>query len=388
MTRPSTISTIEIAAALAIGTVGVLMVGIQPILLGALVDAHSVSLEGVGLVAMAEIIAIGCGVLIGDSFIAPAALRRAVLIAGTLLIAADLLTMSGKGDIELIVLRACAGLAEGILVWGATAVIIRTANPGRVGGIFFVGQTLAQALFGALEANAAIPAGGWAMGFDALAATALLALLLAFALPRSLRPIIDAGSGAFRWSFGHVSVLFTVFLQLAALGAFWAYIEPLGQAAGLDASMAHTLVSTVLALQVIGGCASLALLKRLPAAVALLLCSLGLILIMALELGLGAGSTRAFFALGIPLGFCWLFMLPFQIEHAFGADRSGRIAALVPAAQLLGSAFGPLTASLAVAGEDASRIPYLSAGYAVLALVLLAVPRRGTAGVMGSARFD
>ena len=228
------------------------------------------------------------------------------------------------------------------------------------------------------------------MAFAALGATALLAILLSLALPASLRPILETGDAAFHWSFSRVRVLLVMFLQLAALGAFWAYIEPLGQAAGLGEAAAHTLVSAVLMVQVVGGCAALALLKRLPSAAALTLCSTVLFLVMALELGVGAGNTRAFFALCVPLGFVWLFMLPFQIEHAFDADRSGRLAGLVPAAQLLGSAVGPLTASFAVTGDDAGRIPYLSASYALLAFVLLiARKKRGTASLAaGRAGLD
>ena len=53
MNHAPEITSRQVAAALAVGTIGVLMVGIQPILLGELVDAKQVSLEGVGIVAMA-----------------------------------------------------------------------------------------------------------------------------------------------------------------------------------------------------------------------------------------------------------------------------------------------------------------------------------------------
>jgi hypothetical protein len=55
---------------------------------------------------------------------------------------------------------------------------------------------------------------------------------------------------------------------------------------------------------------------------------------------------------------------------------------LVPAAQLLGSAFGPLTASFIVEGENAGSVPLLSAGFAVAAALLLLATRRQ----MGAAR--
>ena len=64
-------------------------------------------------------------------------------------------------------------------------------------------------------------------------------------------------------------------------------------------------------------------------------------------------------------------MLPFHIGLAFQADPSGRLAGLVPAAQLLGSAFGPLMASFIVEGENASAVPLLSAGFAVASGLLV-----------------
>jgi len=49
--------------AILVGAVALLMLGLQPLLLGALLEAGQVTLEGVGLVAMGEIVALGLGVL-------------------------------------------------------------------------------------------------------------------------------------------------------------------------------------------------------------------------------------------------------------------------------------------------------------------------------------
>ena len=45
---------------------------------------------------------------------------------------------------------------------------------------------------------------------------------------------------------------------------------------------------------------------------------------------------------------------------------------LAPAAQLTGSAFGPLVVSLIVVGDDAGPAPFVSAGFALVALAGLA----------------
>lgn len=386
MNHAPEITSRQIAAALAVGTIGVLMVGIQPILLGELVEARQVNLEGVGIVAMAEIVTLGLGVVLGDALLPWSRLRLITIVAALLASGLDLLTLLATGDGAMTAVRAAAGLAEGVLIWGATGVVVRTANPPRVAGIFFVVQTLAQAALGALLANVVIPHWGWQGGFATLGVLALLPCLLAFRQPARLAPLAPPAISGFRWSMATMLPLAVVFLQLATLGSFWAYLEPLGKAAGFDARGAQTLVAAVLAMQVVGGSVASFAVRRLAVTPTLAACSIVLAVVTITIHQLPGGSLFNF-AIGCALfGFVWLFMLPFHIGLAFRADASGRLAGLVPAAQLLGSAFGPLTASFIVEGENAAAVPLLSAGFAVIAAVLLVTRRSGASPAMTGAR--
>jgi len=343
-----------------------------------LVDAKQVSLEGVGIVAMAEIVTLGLGVVIGDALLPWSRLRLITIVAALLAAGLDLLTLLATGDAAMTAARAVAGLPEGILIWGATGVVVRTANPSRVAGIFFVVQTLAQAALGALLANVVIPHSGWQGGFVTLGALALLPCLLAFRQPARLTPLAPPAVSGFRWSMATLLPLAVVFLQLATLGSFWAYLEPLGKAAGFDARAAQTLIAGVLAMQVVGGSVASFAVRRLPVVSTLVACSVVLSAVAITIHHLPSGSLL-YFAVGCALfGFVWLFMLPFHVGLAFRTDASGRLAGLVPAAQLLGSAFGPLTASFIVEGDNAAAVPLLSAGFAIAAalLVLTTQPRR------------
>lgn len=369
------VSPVQLAGALAIGTIAVLMVGVQPILLGALVEAGHVSLEGVGIVAMAEIIMLGLGVVLGDTLLPGAQLRPITVVAALCAAALDLLTLQAVGDGGMAAVRAGAGLAEGVLIWGTTGVIVRTAQPARIGGVFFVLQTIAQALLGLALANAIIPRWGWQGGFVALGLLVLLPCLLAFVQPARLSPLAPPAVSGFRWSAATLQPLAVVFLQLAALGAFWAYLEPLGQSVGLDARSAQTLVAAVLVMQVVGGSVAALAVRRLPLVPTLVVCSMALAAVTATIHQLPAGGVRTFSIACALFGFVWLFMLPFHIGLAFRADPSGRLAGLVPAAQLLGSAFGPLTASFMVEGNNASAVPLLSAAFAVAAAALVLLTR-------------
>ena len=71
----------DIAAALAVGSIGLLMLGAQPVVLGELVERKVISLEGVGIVAMGEIIAIGVGVALGDALLATTRMRLVAIVA-------------------------------------------------------------------------------------------------------------------------------------------------------------------------------------------------------------------------------------------------------------------------------------------------------------------
>jgi len=284
------------------------------------------------------------------------------------------------GDGQLTAVRMAAGLAEGVLIWGTTGVVVRTSNPARLSGIFFVIQTIAQAALGAALANLVIPHSGWKGGFMLLGGLTLLPCVLAFWQPPRLAPLASAVVSGFRWSPSTVLPLLVVFMQMATLGSFWAYLEPLGKAAGLDAQAAQTLIAGVLAMQVVGGIVATVAVRRLAVVPALVAGSVVLALITATVYQLPSGSTLNFAIACAVFGFVWLFLLPFHIGLAFRADPSGRLAVLVPAAQLLGSAFGPLMASLVVQGDDASAVPLISAAFAVLAGLVVLITRRHSTG--------
>ncbi len=358
------------------GSVALLMLGVQPIVLGEMLGAGRVSLEGVGVVAMAEIVTLGLGVLLGDLLAWLHRLRWLTLGAVIAIVALNLLTPSMQGDAALALVRAAAGLAEGLLLWVTTAFIVRSERPARMAGVFFVLQTGAQALVGLALARWLIPSYGWPAAFWALAVAAVLPLLLLDGLPAALSSQVAAGAdpraepGRWRWTPGAVLSLLAVFLLMATLGALWAYAEPLGQRAGLDALAAQTVIAAALVAQIAGGTAGTALVGRLPSSPVLALAAL-LLGGAALAVYATAAQPAWFSPLCMAFAFVWLFMVPFHTALAFAVDRSGRVASLMPAAQLLGSAAGPLVASLVVEGDDASRAALVSVGCGAAVLVVL-----------------
>ncbi|TGS56688.1 MFS transporter, partial [Mesorhizobium sp. M1D.F.Ca.ET.183.01.1.1] len=71
--------------------------------------------------------------------------------------------------------------------------------------------------------------------------------------------------------------------------------------------------------------------------------------------------------------FILLFIVPYQIRLAITADDSRTAVLLVPAAQLLGLAIGPIAASLLIDGENFRPVPEFAAATALASVALLGV---------------
>ncbi|MDR3438754.1 hypothetical protein [Telmatospirillum sp.] len=375
----------QIGLALFMGSTALLMLGLQPILLGELVDKHVITMEGVGIVAMGEIVALGVGVALGDAVLPLARYRliaaMAALAVGTL----DAATLQVTGDAAFSALRGAAGLAEGVLVWIATSLIVRTDKPDRLAAIFMVVQTISQTGMALALATCVVPQGGWRGGFLVLAAATSVCALLALGLPPGLRPLTPPTTEkTFSWSTTTLLPLATAFLQMAAIGSLWAYLEPLGVRVGFGPEGAQAMVSEVLCLQVAGGMSAIWLVRRFDIAPTL---GTGALVLAAVAGGiwlLPAGATLKFSLFCAVFGFSWLFLMPFHFGLALRVDAKGRIAMLVPAAQLLGSAFGPLTASLVVSGDDATPVPLISLGFAACTVALVLFGRKRWTTTHGS----
>ncbi|MBV1788478.1 hypothetical protein KQ940_10455 [Marinobacterium sp. D7] len=367
---PRDVSLRSTALALAIGSIALLILGLQPILLGQLFAAQVVTIQGIGLIAMGEIVALGLGVVLADAFLPLSRAWRIAALASLTIMVLDGITCLIDGDLPMAAVRTMAGLPEGILVWLTTSIIVRSHNPDRLAAVFMVAQTLSQAIVAALFTGVVVPMAGWQGGFAVLAALSLLPCMLARSLPQRLRPLHSQSSAGMRWSFTSLLPLTLAFLQMASIGSLWAYLEPLGLAYGLHDQDVGGVVSLVLMMQVCGGIVAIFTVRRLNTRLILALGTVALGGIALTLLQLDKPSLALFSMLLAAFGFTWLFIMPFHIVLAFIVDPSGRVAVLVPAAQLLGSAFGPLIVSLAVQDDNALLVPVFSAGFAMLALVL------------------
>ncbi len=378
MHMSSAVSRKHLSAALALGSIAVLMVGLQPLLLGELLAQNRLSLEGVGLVAMGEILSLGLGVVLGDLLRSVFSLRVITVVAILAASGMDLITANTSGDGALALTRALAGLAEGLLLWGTVNLIVQGPAPDRVAGVFVVVQTLGQAAVAAVLAYWVLPLQSTSSyGFVFLGALTAASLLLVRWQPiRLTNQHASTTTTGFGWGLNHLLLLGLAFMQLSAIGGLWAYLEPLSKYVGLDAQSAQFLISGTLLMQVLGGCLGIILVRRVSdysmlAVAALLLGGIALGMYFSADMG-----VRVFLVLCGAFGLVWLMLTPFQVRIALQLDPSGRVAALVPGMQLLGCAFGPLMASQWVVGENAEYVLLVSATFSLIALALVGLLRR------------
>lgn len=339
-------------AALALGIVGILMAGLQPLLLGLLAGEGRLSAAQIGHAATAELLAMGAAASLAGTLLAPTRLRTIAALACLALAGANLLSVRVDGEM-LTLVRALAGVPGGILIWIAIGLIVRTPLPERWSGIYLTAQTLAQFMVAALLATFVIPGFGANGSFITIAALCVVAIPLVLWLPNHYAPLTrsEASETARGLPTAHgMAALLAAFLFLAFISGIWSYAEPLSRQSGHAAWVIGTAVPLSLASQVAGGLAATFLASRFRWSLMLIICGLtGLALIAGFAL---LPPALPFLLLSAVFGFIWLFVLPFIVAMALDVDRSHRAALLLGGAQLVGASAGPLAVSLLVTDTE------------------------------------
>ena len=353
-------------AAFVVGCVGVMVAGLQPVLLGSLQAAGRISAAELGHAATLELLALGLGAGLSGTLLEGRALRPVVIGAALIYALANLLTVGVRGE-TLTLVRGLAGLPGGVMIWVTTEMIVRSPNPTRWAGVYLAVQTLAQ--LGVASALAFLAPTSTTIAPWSMAVLGGAALIAAFALPRGFTPLEREPTGSGLPPARGWAVLLAVVLVNACIVGAWVYLEPLGAQAKIPHATVALATPLSLAMQILGaGCATV-FAGRAPWITALVGSCLVLIAAtLALSLLPGAGL---FLVLQAVFGFVWLFILPYFVPLAIEMDPTRRTALLGNAANLIGSAMGPLAASILVGDSDARAAPHLCAGFAVAGLALI-----------------
>jgi predicted MFS family arabinose efflux permease len=360
---------LEAAGAIGVGVNSLLVLGVIPVLLGALVDEHRLTTPDIGLVVTLEVLIMGLATSLAGILLKPLRLKRLGAVLALLLAGVDLATAAASGR-DIFALRGAAGALEGVLLWITVSMIARTATPERWAGVFFIGATLAPLSLAIALAVWIMPTWGATGGFVAIAVCALAGAPASIVGPSRLADLNPgeaiAGAPPFR---GWIALIGTL-IFVGGGAAVAVYLQPLAHQAGLDAGVARTALWVSLAAQVAGSTAATGMAGRIrwfhvfliTSAVSL---SVWWVLGQQIPAWLFIGANAA-------AGCAALFLSPFLVPMTIEADPSRRAAVQSGGAQLLGGALGPLLASRLVSDQDVHGALWLAAGLLLTGLAVVA----------------
>lgn len=361
-------SGVEIFAVMFVGVAGIMIAGLQPLLLGTLALEGRITANQLGQAATAELLAMGAAAFIAGAVLKPVRMKVIGMAMALLLAGLDAATPLFAGD-TITLVRGIAGLPSGVLMWMALALIARTPHPERWSGIYLTVQTLAQFLMATLIAATVVPIYGASGGWVALAAFCVATAALALFVPDKLTSLARTeGRSSLPGLRGWIALL-SAFLYSAFTIGVWVYAEPLSRQAGHAPEVAGAAVSISLACQVAGGAAATLLAGRVNWLWTVMVSA---VLAMGVTYGLYTlPDPTMFLVLSGAFGFLWLFVLPFLVPMVLEADPTRCAAVLIGGAQVLGASFGPFFASTLVTEMD-SRGALTFGGACLIAAVLLA----------------
>jgi hypothetical protein len=362
------IGVLSAAAAIYLGSMSMLMVGVMPALLGALADAGRLSDAGIGLCATLESLMIGVSAGLCGAFLKPRHLR---LVAGASALALGLLDLASMpvSGLGIMIARTLAGIPEGILLWITVGMIARSQTPERIAGFFWTSLVSGQLLL-AIVFVYVIPHFGPEGGFAALAITAFTGIAAALYTPRVYAPLEGEEAGGLPPLRGWIALLATL-IYTAASGAVMVYLQPMTHEAGLSADVARTALWVSLAAQVIGGMSATALAGRVhyfPVFIAG-----AIVFIASWYLFTIHPPAWLFLLANATSGFVLVLIGPFLVPMTIEADPSRRTAMQSGATQLLAGALGPLLASFVVDQREVFGVILLGAGLIIGGLALMTV---------------
>jgi hypothetical protein len=355
--------TIQIICIIALGVAAGCIPTLQPILLGGLQAAGRISAAQIGQSAMAEAMGMGLATTFAAILLKPAGMKRIATLALIISCLANLGTAFVDHALVM-VLRGLSGACSGMLLWILVGMFARAQAPGRLFAIYMTVQALVALLLTALISRLVLPAMGPGAGYLTLALLNIALLPAAFLVPAAYR-MIDAATRGMPPLHGIIALL-SVATFLSGIMAFWVYVLPIGRARGFSTDALNDGLLLAVLFQIAGGLTAAFSASRLPPR---LVCVTGALVAICCILGvlMLEGDLILWVSLAV-FAFFWMFIPPFQMPLLIGFDPSLRTAMLIGSAQLLGSAVGPLLASLVISND---RI--LAAGWAAVGCMLLSV---------------
>ena len=360
-------------ATIALGVIGVGTLLVMPVLMGALERAHGSAAQAAMRFAAVQSWSISAGCLLSAAVARRSGLRPLALAAVVCLTLADVITPVISSAQGLLMMRVIAGLAGGIAISLATARLASLAKPERQFGLLVLAQ-LIFAMVGPLAISAILGLSGMSgvrAAFWYLAGCDLLVAIAVFwALPRAaLGPAmqIKKANTPRRWA-GVALSMFAILCLYCGIGAYWPYVEHLGEVAGLTGQEVGRFLGLAAIGGVLGSLTPGFLTSRLTRASAILIAVAALLSAVAVTEYFA--TPKMFFVGTLTFYFGWYAAAPSFLALLAAVDRDGR--PMLASMALVGIGFGLGSTLGAMWGRLSERVELAMIAVAAAALLALA----------------
>lgn len=351
-----------------IGFLGAYIGNIQPMFLGALADARALDAAQIGSLAGAELSGVALASLAASIWYPRANLRLVATFALMVAVVGNAATAWVLDATHLVALRFAIGfLGTGVLYALSFGLIGQSPHPDRLVALAVILQVVGMAL-----SLAALPAilEHWQLPgmTTSIALVMLSGVFVLFVLP-TRATAVEPGMGTGHLQLLPIGLLACMILFSMGLGGLWAFLERIGDSAGYSAQE----VGNTLALGgLIGGLGAVAAFvlglrygRLLPLLVSLFAITVSSVVFTV------ASSWSGFLTAVLLFNFFWNFTLPYLMGAIAMADRSGRSMVVIPAAQGMGLALGPVLTGSFIVGGAYSMAGQVSATVFVACMFLL-----------------
>lgn len=365
------------ALSLLIGTGGIMVTGLQPLLLGSLLTQGIITPGELGVAGSVEIFALAVGIVVGSRLLTNSGSRWYIVLAALAMAVCNLVTGEAGAGWQVIVLRLLSGLFEGVLIAVVMLAIAHAPRPERLGGFFLSVSGPPSLVLAYMLPTMLNPWLGWNAGFIVLAGIGIICALAGAAYNGKFAPDRFSGYAKFVWNRPIVLALSAALLANAAFGACFTYVEPLARLRGITDVRVGEIMSLAIGCMIAGSLAvasSGRYFKALPFLKGAAILQIGAILLLLLA------STDFQFAIGLgALCFFWQASAPCAIALITALDETRATAQLSFPLQLVGLSSGPLVAATA-ASSSLSNPYFIGLGLLAAASLFLSMVGRSLRG--------
>ena len=365
-------SGLEVALGVLVAGLTLVLMGVQPILVGFYSDHLHLDLSQNGWVLAAEQFGGAAGALLG--YWISTRMRWSYSIIGSCVLAAavNVVTAYLTGFDALLVARFVSGLTSTAAYTVAIYFLAQTAKPERVFGILMVLQTT----FFSIDAMILPPLNeryGYGVAVGSASLWFVAALFAAFWLPAGIdsqnRPAAAHQRQAGARPLVGAAALLGAFLLQLSIFAVWGFLERIGRGNGLSDEQ----IGYAIGIGVLGGIPG----GLLPAVIGerfgrLSMVVLSGVLLVASYVALAGMLHMTAYLLWIGvMNVGWVLGLAYYMGLTVRHDPDGRMTRLMPFAQILSAGVGPACSALATGDQQLAPIFVIACAAATLGVVLV-----------------